>query len=149
MTLMNLDEVRTLLGVVAPTRGWWVSEVASGWPGSNGSSMSTDHIFGVRIGITSSEYSIAKGPADLHDFGYRVLRRMLWMNSLSSYEAETIRKRVDDQMYDGLISLSGEAPRVAVMTGAYRIRCYARWFAVRWVGSRCIVPIPTQEGYYA
>lgn len=144
---MGLDDARIHLGRRAPTREEWEAELASGWPGSNGSSMSTDHICGVRIGITSADYDEADGPADHHDFGYRVLRRLLWFNMISAYEAELLRGLLDLQMRTGLLAKSVEARRVWRWSGIYQLRCFIRWRAVVRGGSDSIVPIPDKEQY--
>ena len=147
MSLMNLDRARIQLGLMPPTPEQWDAEIASGWKGSNGSSMSTDTIFGVRIGITSADYEIARGPADDHDYGYRVLRRLLFFGVIRRDEAEMMRARLDLQMRSGLIDLASECPWY--FRGSYEIRCFIRWRAVVRAGSGSIDPAPDREQYLA
>ncbi len=57
-----------------PTESEWYSEIEAGWAGPDGSSCSTDHIMGVRIGRTTTDYRDVKLPASLHDYRYRLGR---------------------------------------------------------------------------
>ena len=59
-----------------PSRGEWDAEFRLGWKGPDGSSMSTDKIMGVRIGITSPCYQYVDLPANRHDWMYRLARRL-------------------------------------------------------------------------
>ncbi len=59
-----------------PTSKQWARELANGWPGPDGSSMSTDKICGVRIGTTSREWEHCDLAANFHDWLYRLGRRM-------------------------------------------------------------------------
>ena len=45
-----------------------VLEIEEGWRGPDGSSCSTDHMMGVRIGRTTTDYKDVKLPASLHDY---------------------------------------------------------------------------------
>lgn len=56
--------------LAAPTRDQWQAALAEGWPGPDGSSMSTDRMCGVRIGITSRAYMFHDLPANRHDWRY-------------------------------------------------------------------------------
>jgi hypothetical protein len=58
-----------------PTRNRWQAEVGAGWRGPDGSSMSTDTICGVRIGVTSDRWEDCDLPANRHDWYYRLGRR--------------------------------------------------------------------------
>jgi len=58
-----------------PTREQWMAEIEAGWEGPDGSSMSSDHIMGVRIGEVSPDYAFRDLPANLHDYRYRLGRR--------------------------------------------------------------------------
>ena len=58
-----------------PTREMWDQMIRDGWAGPEGSSMSRDHIAGVRIGRTGAAFADAfeNGhwlPANLHDWAY-------------------------------------------------------------------------------
>ena len=57
-----------------PTEAEWNSELADGWRGPDGSTASTDHMMGVRIGRTTTDYRDVKLPASLHDYRYRLGR---------------------------------------------------------------------------
>jgi hypothetical protein len=58
-----------------PSYRAWQKELEAGWPGPDGSSMSTDTIMGVRIGLTSPSYEHSDLPANRHDWMYRLARR--------------------------------------------------------------------------
>lgn len=60
-----------------PTKEAWRAELNGGWNGPDGSSWSFDSIFGVRIGKTSVQHRYAHLPANLHDWRYQQLRRLL------------------------------------------------------------------------
>ena len=62
--------------MAVPTVDEWHDEIERGWRGPDGSSMSTDHMMGVRIGLTSTDYKHAKLPANLHDWRYQLGRRL-------------------------------------------------------------------------
>lgn len=77
---MLADDWRTCPGdleafLCRPTAEEWAAELEAGWPGSDGSSMSTDTIMGVRIGKTSRSYSTVDLPGNRHDWYYRQARR--------------------------------------------------------------------------
>lgn len=59
-----------------PTLEQWLEELADGWDGPDGSSLSTDTICGVRIGVTSASYAHVDLPANRHDWYYRLARRL-------------------------------------------------------------------------
>ncbi len=61
--------------IARPRAGAWNQELRAGWAGPDGSSMSTDTIMGVRIGITSRSYKYVDLPANRHDWYYRLGRR--------------------------------------------------------------------------
>lgn len=58
-----------------PTWAEWEAELEAGWAGSDGSSMSTDTIMGVRIGTTSQSCHHVDLPGNRHDWYYRLGRR--------------------------------------------------------------------------
>lgn len=53
-----------------PRQMEWDAALAEGWPGPDGSSSSTDHIMGVRIGVTSPDFEYHGYAANLHDWRY-------------------------------------------------------------------------------
>ena len=57
-----------------PTQEDWDRELAAGWDGPDGSSCSTDAIFGVTIGVTSASHEHCALAANLHDWRYRLGR---------------------------------------------------------------------------
>ena len=61
--------------MASPTWQAWQAELKAGWPGPDGSSMSTDRIMGVRIGKTSDLHKYHVLPANRHDWRYRLARR--------------------------------------------------------------------------
>jgi hypothetical protein len=61
--------------LLPPTKEAWESELAAGWKGSDGSSISTDDIQGIRVGITSNSYKYSNLPASRHDFCYHLGRK--------------------------------------------------------------------------
>lgn len=144
MPKVDLDAARLAAGVRAPTRDEWRAELESGWPGPNGSSFSTDSVFGVKIGATSDTYS--RLPADVHDYWYRVLRRLLaTCPGFTFAESELLRERVDGQFRAGIVALRGRVAdswswrrlgavvRIAA-SPLVRLRAFVRWRAVRRFG---------------
>lgn len=125
------------------TKGQWDAELESGWPGSNGSSCSTDTICGVRIGSTTREYSVL--PADHHDLGARIIRRLLYCNEISDYQAAELKKRNDIDHFNRLLAA------IQVLDGARyaeaRSRVSARYYALRWLGTDYHLPCPDKESY--
>jgi hypothetical protein len=114
-----------------PTRAEWDAERAAGWTGPDGSSASTDAIFGVRIGITAPEYDANRDadgfyPASLHDWFYQLARRL----RLPS----TWREPADAAYRDGCLA------RVAHLVGpvgaAADRRARARYLGLRLLGWR-------------
>lgn len=67
---MNIDDF-----MAVPTETEWNSEIQGGWRGPDGSSCSTDHMMGVRIGRTTTDYRDVKLPASLHDYRYHLGRK--------------------------------------------------------------------------
>lgn len=53
----------------------WLHQIHLGWSGPDGSSLSTDTICGVRIGVTSDSFFYSGLPANLHDWRYRLARK--------------------------------------------------------------------------
>jgi hypothetical protein len=58
-----------------PNKDQWQNEINCGWRGPDGSSCSTDHVFGVEIGRTSQDYAYRNLPANLHDWRYHIGRK--------------------------------------------------------------------------
>ena len=67
---MNIDQF-----MAVPTEEEWYGEIEGGWRGPDGSSCSTDHMMGVRIGRTTTDYKDVKLPASLHDYRYHLGRK--------------------------------------------------------------------------
>ena len=107
-----------------PTRNRWQAELGAGWFGPDGSSMSTDTICGVRIGVTSSEWMNVDLPANRHDWYYRLGRR---------YRLGPKYREVADRAYRDMClacvrrSLSRWNPLRYVAVG----RCHARYAGLR------------------
>lgn len=139
---VNLEGARLMAGA-PPRPEFWAAELTSGWPGSNGSSCSTDTMCGVRIGRTSPEHSTL--PADVHDFWYRVLRRLHATTRVSEAEVLQLRARVDLAFRDNLLALAGDAP-FGTRT-VFRIRCLVRYRAVRRLGGLVNRPDLAQERF--
>jgi len=129
----------------APSREEWDDAIGAGWHGSDGSSLSTDRICGVVIGVTTVAWSDL--PAPIHDFWYYVLRSVQYRNLISPWEASYLRRLADDHHRRLLLALAGQA-RFG-MGWLYRARCYARWSGLRLFGGGSIVPKPDREGYAA
>lgn len=140
--LITLDVARLSAGRPL-TQVEWANEVASGWPGPNGSSYSTDSIFGVRTGRTGSGHSTL--PADVHDAWYRVLRRLHATTAVGSDEVEALRERVDGAFFAQLLSLADLAP--FGLRTLFRARCFLRWRAVRRLGGLVNRPDLDQERF--
>lgn len=87
----------------------WAAEIWSGWRGPNGSSYSLDTILGVRIGLTTREYT-AHLPANLHDARYRVARRLRALGKVSAREAEWLRTLADLEHRKGLRQVVAQMP---------------------------------------
>lgn len=58
-----------------PTEAAWMREIRDGWAGPDGSTVSTDSIFGIKVGETSPSYEYVDLPANRHDWYYRLARR--------------------------------------------------------------------------
>lgn len=124
-----------------PTETEWKAELESGWPGSNGSSASLDNIEGIRIGSTTTAYT-PDLPANLHDFHYRVLRRLRLV--LSRKTRRAMRRAADAEHLEGLLR------DVAILVGwngwKARQRARVRWVVLRLFGWRAIWR-KSDEGY--
>lgn len=108
-----------------PSRAEWEVAVSLGWPGPDGSSCSTDTIFGVRIGITSAEYEHAFMPANSHDWRY-LLGRTFRLG-------EEYRRAADQDYRDLCYELCQWELSRALWPAAW-LRCETRWAALRGFG---------------
>lgn len=109
-----------------PTKEQWDREIEDGWQGADGSSCSTDHIMGVRIGITTSTYQFVYLPATLHDWRYRLGRKhnLSWKHRRAAdiaYREDCIR--TIKQCLDG-----------QTMTSIGIFRAWIRYYALRAFG---------------
>lgn len=114
-----------------PEADEWAAEIWCGWAGPNGSSYSRDDILGVRIGVTTREYTVYL-PANLHDFRYRVIRRLAQFGKVLAPEADRLRLLADREHLSELRKALIELPRhVRPLGYAMAARRYLalRWFA--------------------
>jgi hypothetical protein len=126
-----------------PSPEHWACELASGWQGSDGSSASLDDIEGIRVGKTGRDY-LPGLPANLHDFHYRVIRRLAARQMIDDRTRRAMRAAADLRHYTGLLA------QVSVLIGwsgwKARRRAGARYQALRWFGDRHSRPT-TAEAY--
>jgi len=117
----------TLSGfLAAPRPDQWTWAIAAGWPGPDGSSMSTDRICGVRIGIQSPAYEYHALPANRHDWRY-LLGRLCGL-------PEAFRAAADRGYRDGCLAevrLHIGGPMLAIAIA----RCHLRYAGLR-LGAR-------------
>lgn len=120
-----------------PSESQWAAELASGWRGSDGSTLSLDQIEGIEIGRTGSEY-LPDLPANLHDFLYRVIRRLMAHRLIDEQARARLQACADNRLHAGMLS------RVHVLIGldgwVARRRAGVRFQAVRWRGRRHTLP---------
>lgn len=132
--LMMLSHARKLL---EPGEIAWESELRSGWPGPDGSSCSLDNVEGIKIGETTRDYR-PDLPANLHDFRYRVIRRLRAWNLIDSKQAAELRALADQEHYTKLME------SVSILVGwngwKARQRVRARYYALRLFGRRSTLP---------
>lgn len=108
-----------------PTPEAWQAELDAGWPGPDGSTASTDSIFGVTIGVSSPSYAHVDLPANRHDWHYRLIRRLGL--------GPEFRQAADAAYRDGIIDraagvLFGTVRRIAEM------RAWTRYWVLRSLG---------------
>lgn len=124
-----------------PTEDEWAAELESGWAGSNGSSVSLDDIEGVRIGLTSRAYR-PDLPANLHDYQYRVLRRLLALRRIDETTRAEMQRAADRR------HLCGLQHKLLVLVGfdgwKARRRARLRYTALRWFGKSATLPGDTE-----
>ena len=111
-----------------PTIERWLEEISEGWEGPNGSSMSSDHIMGVRIGEASTNFAHSGLPANLHDYRYRLGRRLKL--------GPGHRKAADAAFRDECISFVVDALDGKTVIRLAIIRSWARFYALRAFGGR-------------
>lgn len=126
---MRRPRPRTIEEFLRPfTRPEWYAALRSGWPGPDGSSSSTDTIFGVRIGITSPRFEHSLLPANRHDALYFLGR---------TYRLGGEYREAADAAYRDLCWAACRAEltgwRRVLLPAAYA-RCWARWAALRGFG---------------
>ena len=117
--------------MVEPLERHWAAELRSGWPGPDGSSCSLDNVEGIKIGETTREYR-PDLPANLHDFRYRVIRRLYKWGLITDAEASELRLLADLEHYEKLME------SVSILVGwngwKARQRVRARYYALRAFG---------------
>lgn len=106
------------------TREQFFAARACGWSGSDGSSMSPDTIYLVRIGGTTVDYR-PEWPTWQHDLDYWTIRRQLAVGEITASEAEQARERADEQL---LIRLMRKVSRDAW----FFVRAFARSRAAKY-----------------
>jgi len=110
----------------APRQMEWEAAITEGWPGPDGSSASTDHIMGVRIGVTSPEYEHHELPANRHDWRYHLGR---------TYCLPEGHRRAADVAYrKDCIETVGDALDGKTMILLGTLRAWARYIVLRWFG---------------
>jgi hypothetical protein len=109
-----------------PRQMEWDAEIAGGWPGPDGSSSSTDHIMGVRIGMTGTAYIFHTMPANLHDWRYHLGR---------SYALSARHRHAADVEYrNGCIRAVAECLDGKTMIFIGTVRAWVRYYALRLFG---------------
>lgn len=109
-----------------PTEAEWYSEIEEGWRGPDGSSCSTDHMMGVRIGRTTTDYKDVKLPASLHDYRYHLGRK----HGLSGYH----RHAADVAYRDDCITYIQRKLDGRAMINIGVARAWVRYYALRLFG---------------
>lgn len=109
-----------------PSSDEWYSELADGWRGPDGSTASTDHMMGVRIGRTTTDYRYVKLPACLHDYRYRLGRE----HGLSGAH----RHAADVAYRDDCITYINRKLDGRAMISIGVARSWVRYFALRAFG---------------
>lgn len=118
---MQIDEFMRV-----PTSEEWYSELADGWRGPDGSTASTDHMMGVRIGRTTTDYKDVQLPASLHDYRYR-LGRQHGLSGAHRHAADVAYR--DDCIKFIRCELDG---RVMISIGV--ARAWTRYYTLRLFG---------------
>lgn len=105
-----------------PTLHEWNWALSRGWSGPNGSSASTDLIFGVRIGVTSADHRYVDLPANFHDWLYQLGR---WFRLPARFRLAADRAYRDLCIEAVRARLEGPMLRLALL------RCHARYVGLR------------------
>lgn len=126
----NDPRLRTLHDILSRKLGTpdqWAAEIEGGWVGSDGSTMSTDTIWGVRIGMTTAAWTAL--PAPQHDLDYRTLRRLLATGRITYAQWVAGRLAADEALRDRMLAKAPEA--FVLVRPSYRRRCWIRFEAVQ------------------
>jgi hypothetical protein len=118
---MNLEKFLAL-----PSEAEWFGEIQTGWDGPDGSSASTDHIMGIRIGRTSREYLDMPLPANLHDYRYHLGRKHKLGRKL--------RRAADVAYRDDCIRYIQQKLEGRTMIRIGVVRAWFRYFVLRLFG---------------
>lgn len=136
--LFAYDDCRTLR---RPSVAAWECELAGGWAGPDGSSCSLDDVEGIRIGVTARVFCLL--PANLHDFRYRCIRRLLACGKVNRAQGRALRKLADAEHWAELVLA------VRVLVGFHgwkaRQRAHVRWIGLRLLGARNAEPRGREE----
>jgi hypothetical protein len=135
----NLEE----FGLHVPTLEQWEAELASGWAGSDGSTASLDDIEGIRIGQSGREYQPGL-PANLHDYHYRVIRRLMAHHEIDEMTRTELQATADHRHYAGLL----RCVSVLIHFDGWiaRRRAGVRYQVLRWRGRSRTLP-SAEEAY--
>lgn len=120
-----------------PTREEWLAEVSSGWPPCDGSSASLDDLEGILIGCSGDEYR-PDLPANLHDYHYRVIRRLIAYHQVDETVRAAMQAAADQRHYEGLMACT--TILVGFSGWKARRRAWVRYQALRWLGRRSTLP---------
>jgi len=125
--LLNPRTPEQLVAAMPSYRNW-KAELQSGWPGPDGSTSSLDNIEGIQIGLTTTDYRTDL-PANLHDFRYRVIRRLWAGGVIDKSMVQKMRAAADAEHLEKLLEA------VSVLVGWHgfkaRIRARVRYRALR------------------
>ena len=109
-----------------PNRDQWNEALDSGWGGPDGSSCSTDTIFGIEIGRTSTDFECRNLPANLHDWRYHLGRK----HNLGKRH----RHAADVEYREGCIEVARDVMTGRVFIALTVLRAYVRYIALRLFG---------------
>ena len=136
--LRTADDIRYQLD---PTFEQYFAELQCGWRGSDGSSNSPDTIWGLRVGMTTTDYH-PELPTWCHDLDYRALRRMVVCGTITAEEAESLRQLADQAL---LLRLIRKIESGTVLLRAVRRRRALKYYeGVHEFGSRYVLHNPEE-----
>ena len=135
--MTGLRTIEDVIAMTPVTREQWEAELSYGWAGSDGSSNSTDTIFGARIGCTMRAFH--KLPAGDHDLAYRVIRRHRHFGAVTEEQAEKTREQADQKHLLDLLDVVSRECWWFLRVFA-RQRCMTRYEALRDAGGRSAMP---------